>query len=371
MKANRPIHHLILAACFCCFMVAPPSWSGPSPWPVLVKATDSEGKTIVGELWSEDDKVVTLMDLKTDQKVSLQKTTLKQFRKDVSDREAGETIGVPQFLVWKIRKIMPSDFRGKVASVESPFAYLTLGSLNGVTSGQELIVYRGEMELKNPDTGEVLGAKKRKVARLLVTELQEKFCKARLLGELDVELKVGDIVGPTTQEKVIAILPFVDQGGNERVGANKFAEDITTGVVQAGIPVVERTLLDKVLLELGLQKTKLFDIDKAQKIGRQLGAYAVMVGTMSPSGYHSDANIRLIKVETGEILFATGQKGPALGSAPARTIYVIPVAPIVVLPPGIAPNSCCARAFREHRPCVHKCCEKAVSQGRVCTKCNP
>src|SRR5262249_25383200 len=106
--------------------------------------------------------------------------------------------------------------------------------------------------------------------------------------------------------------------GDVRAGAKKLEEDLTTGLSQGGISIVERTFLDKVLNELGFQNTKLFDPDKAQRVGKQLGAYAVLVGSMSGSGYRSEANLRLVKVDTGEILFATRQNGPTLGPIIAR-----------------------------------------------------
>src|SRR5262249_9098509 len=149
----------------------------------------------------------------------------------------------------------------------------------GVEAGQELLVYRGNGDLKNPDTGEVLGKQRRLVAKVTVTEAKEKVSRVKLAGDLEIELKVGDEVELSKKAKPIAILPFVDLNGDVRAGAKKLEEDLTTGLSQGGISIVERTFLDKVLNELGFQNTKLFDPDKAQRVGKQLGAYAVLVGS--------------------------------------------------------------------------------------------
>jgi TolB-like protein len=165
----------------------------------------------------------------------------------------------------------------------------------------------------------------------------DKTSKARLAGDLDVELRVGDTVELASQGKAIAVLPFVDLNGDVRAGGKKLGEDLTTGLVQGGLSVVERTLLAKVLIELGLQNTKAFDADKAQKIGKQVGAYAILIGTLSASGYRSDGNFRLVKVETGEILFATRQSGPALGGIVSPGLDVIIVPGNATGPSAVAP----------------------------------
>src|SRR5207248_4045230 len=109
---------------------------------------------------------------------------------------------------------------------------------------------------KNPETGEVLGTQRRLVARVGVVEAKEKASKVKLAGDLEIELKVGDQVELTKKPKPIAILPFVDLNGDVRSGTKKLEEDLTTGLSQGGISIVERTFLAKVLNELGLQNTR-------------------------------------------------------------------------------------------------------------------
>ena len=219
------------------------------------------------------------------------------------------------FLAWKIHKVIPSStLTGKVAKVEAATIYVTLGSQAGIEKGQELFVFRESGEIKDPDTGDILASQKRRIAKLTVIGVEDKVARARMVGDFDVELKVGDGVEPASQSKAIAILPFVDLNGTVRAGGQKMSEDLTTGLAQGGINIVERNQLTKVLAELGMQNLVAFDAEKAQKVGKQVGAYAMLLGTMSSSSYGSEANIKLIKVETGEILFATKQLGSALGN---------------------------------------------------------
>ena len=257
-------------------------WAQPASAPVLVKATDANGRTTLGELKADEGDTLELLDLKTGKKAAFQKSTLNDLRRGITEKEAAETIGLPEFLVWKVRTVIPGGVSsGKIIQVDASAIYVSVGSSSGVQLGQELLVYRGSGELKNPDTGEVLGTQRRLVARVTVTEAKEKVSRVKLAGDLEIELKVGDMVEAGKPQRPIAILPFVDLSGDVRAGSKKLEEDLTTGLSQGGISLVERTFLAKVLNELGLQNTKLFDPDKAQRVGKQLGAYAVLVGTMS------------------------------------------------------------------------------------------
>ena len=304
----------LLLSILLCHLCAGIGWSQSPTTPLLVKATDTNGASVIGELKSETEEQLELIDLKTGKKLTYQKSALNDFRKGITDREAATNLGLPEFLVWKIRRVIPGgSLSGKIAQIDSSIVYVTLSAQAGLEKGQELFVYRGDVPIKHPDTGEVLGMQRRRIAKLAVTEALDRLSKSKLTGDMEIELKVGDTVEPASQSKPIAILPLVDLNGDVRAGGKKLGEDLTTGLAQGGVSVVERTLLAKVLVELGLQNTKVFDSDKAQKIGKQLGAFAVLTGTMAASGYGSDVNLRLIRVETGEILFATRQNGPAPG----------------------------------------------------------
>ena len=50
-----------------------------------------------------------------------------------------------------------------------------------------------------------------------------------------------------------------------------------------------------------------FDAVKAQRIGKQLGAYGVVLGTIAPKNKLAEAQVRFVKVETAEILIAASQ----------------------------------------------------------------
>src|SRR6266436_6082294 len=151
------------------------AWAQPTPAPVLVKATDANGRSTLGELKADEGDTLELLDLKTGKKATFQKSTLNDFRRGITEKEAAETIGLPEFLVWKVRRVIPNGVSsGKIIQVDASSIYVSLGSLAGVEVGQELSVYRGNSELKNPETGEILGTQRRLIARVTVTDAKEK-----------------------------------------------------------------------------------------------------------------------------------------------------------------------------------------------------
>lgn len=65
-----------------------------------------------------------------------------------------------------------SGLVGKIANVDGGTLYLNVGSEAGVKEGDEFNVYRVGKQIKDPDTGEVLGADESKVGRVKVTAVK-------------------------------------------------------------------------------------------------------------------------------------------------------------------------------------------------------
>ncbi len=65
-----------------------------------------------------------------------------------------------------------SGIVGKIANVEGGTLYLNVGSEAGVKEGEEYNVFRVGKQIKDPDTGEVLGAEEMKVGRVRITAIR-------------------------------------------------------------------------------------------------------------------------------------------------------------------------------------------------------
>ena len=65
-----------------------------------------------------------------------------------------------------------SGLVGKIANVDGGMLYINAGSDGGVKEGDEFTVYRIGKQIKDPDTGEVLGADETKVGKIRVTAVK-------------------------------------------------------------------------------------------------------------------------------------------------------------------------------------------------------
>ena len=81
---------------------------------------------------------------------------------------------------------------GKVASTSGDTVYINLGSLHNVKVGDVFGIYKITKEIKDPDTGEVLGKEEKKVGEIKITEVKgEKLSEAIIISGKAEE---GDVV---------------------------------------------------------------------------------------------------------------------------------------------------------------------------------
>lgn len=272
--------------------------------PVLVRVRTR--KTVyVGELVKNDDKEITFLDLKSRRSMTVPMDDIVQFTNPATLDEASRSVGLPAVTAWKISHLLSrKNPVGKVAKVSPQVVYVTLGKTDGIILDANLIVYRKKSEIKDPETGDVLAIERPKIAELKVTEVNAKFSKAKITGDLEVTLEVGDEVEKSTGQARVAICPIYDEDGTlTNIGAS-MGEDITTRLVQRKVPVVERSVLNTVLPELLIQNTALFDSKTAQKLGKLAGASVVITGKIVPINKSGTAYIRMVDVESGKILLA-------------------------------------------------------------------
>lgn len=271
----------------------------------LALVTDSSQKSIVGELLSETDKEVVLKNIKDGTEFRASKQSLKKFEKSISDETAIRFSSLPAVVAWHVAQIAgKANPIGKIANVAQNVTYLTLGADKGIFVGQKLDVYRKGTEIVDPDTNKVIAVERPKVGVLEVTEVNKDFSKAKSVGELEVALQKGDEVEPQRQGFQVAVLPFRTEEGEVYEAASELAENLTTLLVRQEITVLERSVLDRVVLELALQNIVLFEPENVQKLGQLAGASVIVTGKIVVKGKAATAYVRLIDVRSGKILYA-------------------------------------------------------------------
>jgi len=103
----------------------------------------------------------------------------------------------------------------------------------------------------------------------------------------------------------IAVARFRTIGVSDPGLVEDVLEDLSTALVKTGvIELVERSQLDKVLRELRIQHSGLIDSATAKKLGKLVGARAVLVGSISDRNDCLVINARLINTESGRVTIA-------------------------------------------------------------------
>jgi len=289
--------------------------------PALVRVQTKSGGPYVGELIQETPEIVEVFDFESNKAVSIQKGSITRVENPISLEDAVRYAGVVPVVGRKISQLSTrAPVKGKIAKLSTQVVYLTLGESSGVTVGQKVQVYRNEGDIVDPDTGKVLATERPKIAELEVTEVNDTVSKAKLIGELEVKLQVGDEVELPQTRLIVAVCPPANDDGSDNDAGRSLAEELTTALVQRKIAVVERSSLDTVLAELLTQNTILFDQSSAQKLGELTGASMVLTGRIVQEKSEARVHLRLVDVSSGEILMAissTIKTAPKISSTSA------------------------------------------------------
>lgn len=109
---------------------------------------------------------------------------------------------------------------------------------------------------------------------------------------------------PDKKKYRIAVMKFQalnDTSENSRLGT-MVSEMFTTEVVNSdAFKIVEREQLRKIMAELNVGQSGIIDTTEAQKIGKMLGASAIITGSVMKMGDQLRIDSRIIEVETGII----------------------------------------------------------------------
>jgi TolB-like protein len=140
-----------------------------------------------------------------------------------------------------------------------------------------------------------LGAGQRAVAQKVLADGIKELA-AQIAGKVAKE-----------QKHKIAVLPFKELEGQPTVLGAYLAEALVTDLFEnPGLDIVERTMLDKVIGELKLDRSGLIDPETAKRVGKIVGVDAIVTGTITDLASYVAVNCRLIDAQTGRI-FAAAQ----------------------------------------------------------------
>lgn len=126
----------------------------------------------------------------------------------------------------------------------------------------------------------------------------------------------------------IAIAPFGDAPGILAKGSGASVADmlVTQLLILDRYRVVERSQIERVLREQGLWQSGVIEAGTAQNVGRMVGVQAVMIGSVTEyelrkghvplyvanvqtRSYSVGLAVRIVEVETGDVLFSSTGRG--------------------------------------------------------------
>jgi len=92
------------------------------------------------------------------------------------------------------KKLGDLPWSGKVVMFKEGTVYVNSGENAGIQQGSIFAVYREGEALIDPDTGMDLGSETQKIADIRIKEVKEKFSKAEIIGEAQIEIAKGDLI---------------------------------------------------------------------------------------------------------------------------------------------------------------------------------
>lgn len=111
------------------------------------------------------------------------------------------------------------------------------------------------------------------------------------------------------QNTPASVLPISTKSSSLKVDAEYFTEQLILSFAQQRVfKLIDRELLQKIIQEQAIQNSELYDESKSVKIGKLIGAKMLISSKLYKIGKYNEMIIKLIRVETGEILSVTKVK---------------------------------------------------------------
>lgn len=203
---------------------------------------------------------------------------------------------------------LTSSVSGEIAGIEGDLIYVGLGEKDNVFEGNRFEVVRlGELLMVGSNNRPVY--KETPIAEIEITRVRKDMSFAKTTNLL-MPIEKGDRVYQL-QDKVKRItLTHFTYGGSQNNLTSNIYESLAVSFVQKKLQVVERSQLEKILMEQKISQSGLIDLRTAQKLGQLLGTEAVLLGTVTDMGNSIAIRARLVDAVKGLVLNAAETELP-------------------------------------------------------------
>jgi hypothetical protein len=110
----------------------------------------------------------------------------------------------------------------------------------------------------------------------------------------------------------VSVLDFQTSGEPEllgKLGMDKLLlQELSQALLNQGVAVVDRAILDKLLAELKLGSSELADPDTQLRLGRIMAARLIATGSFTGAGQNKAVAMRIIDTETTNIAYSTTRR---------------------------------------------------------------
>lgn len=103
-------------------------------------------------------------------------------------------MSIDRAIVYISEEMDRIPWKGKVVIYKEGVVFINAGSNAGINNGDIFQIVREGESLIDPDTGINLGSEKFTLVSVKIFDVKEKFSKAEILGNSDIEIMKGDLV---------------------------------------------------------------------------------------------------------------------------------------------------------------------------------
>lgn len=185
---------------------------------------------------------------------------------------------------------------------ETGVLLIQLDRQGGLTEGSQVELMRAKAPPRVGD--EMIGSDEESLGMAKITRLIKDKALAHMTGGAKGIAKPGDKIYAANQRKQRLVVASFTYNNHLTEFSISLQEKLITALVHQGLKVVERSQLEKVLMEQQLSYSGLVDLNSAQQIGKLLSAAAMILGTITDEGNEVAVNARLVEVGTADIVTA-------------------------------------------------------------------
>ncbi|MDS4032395.1 MAG: FlgO family outer membrane protein [Candidatus Contendobacter sp.] len=203
----------------------------------------------------------------------------------------------------RLIEMLTASGEGKVIQIgETGVLFIQLDRQGSLTEGSQVDLMRARPPARMDD--ERVGSDEESLGTARIIKLIRDKALARMAGNAKRIAKPGDkiyVADRKTRRLVVASFTYNNDLTEFSISLQ---EKLITALVNRGLKVVERSQLEKVIMEQKLSYSGLIDLNSAQQVGKLLGAVGMLLGTITDEGNAVAVNARLVEVETADILTA-------------------------------------------------------------------